>query len=332
MRQAVFVKQNEKKWKDYESAIASISKTPTDELTKIYVHLTEDLAYAKARYPGSKLMMYLSELTLKVHHHIYRNKPEKRNRLLTFWTEDVPLEMNHAKRNLLYAFLITIIGVAIGAISASNDGTFARLIMGDSYVNMTDNNIANGDPMAVYKNMDPVPMFFMITINNIKVAFMAFAFGLLLSVGTAFILFQNGVMLGAFHWLFYSKGLLFDETILTIWIHGTLEISAIIIAGAAGLTLGNGILFPGNYPRMHSFKRNAKSAIKIVLSLVPFFIVAGFLESFITRKTDWPLPVKLIIIFVSLAIVITYLFILPNLKNHGKINRILQAAGLQRKV
>lgn len=315
MRQGVFVKLNEEKWKSYESWSEQLQAVSTDEVAEMYVHLTEDLAYAKAKFPDTQLYQYLAELTLKVHHHLYRNKPEQKSRFITFWTKELPNVVYQSKENLLYAFLIMAIGVAIGALSASNDAGFARLILGDPYVEMTYDNIENGDPMAVYKGHSESSMFFMITINNIRVSFLAFAAGLLFSVGTAYVLFTNGVMIGVFHYLFFSRGL-FDETILTIWIHGTLEISAIVIAGAAGLSMGNGLLFPGNFPRMHAFRTGALRGLKIILSLVPFFIVAGFLESVVTRNTHWPLWAKLLIIGISLIIVIFYLVGLPMIAKH----------------
>src|SRR5690606_15303991 len=163
-----------------------------------------------------------------------------------------------------YSFLILLVGVLAGSLSAANDTTFIRLILGDGYVDQTLENINKGNPMAVYQSMSEGFMFFAITANNIKVALLAFAMGILFSIGTGYVLFSNGVMLGAFHYLFYENGL-FDQTILTIWIHGTLEISAIVIAGGAGLIMGNGILFPGTYPRMYSFQQAAKRGVKIVL-------------------------------------------------------------------
>lgn len=316
MRQGVFVKLNEEKWKSYETRSEQLRAVSTDEVAEMYVHLTEDLAYAKAKFPDTQLYQYLAELTLQVHHHLYRNKPEQKSRFITFWTKELPNVVYESKENLLYAFLIMAIGVAIGALSASNDTGFARLILGDPYVEMTYQNIENGDPMAVYKGHSESSMFFMITINNIRVSFLAFAAGLLFSIGTAYVLFTNGVMIGVFHYLFFSRGL-FDETILTIWIHGTLEISAIVIAGAAGLSMGNGLLFPGNFPRMHAFRTGALRGLKIILSLVPFFIVAGFLESVVTRNTHWPLWAKLLIIGVSLIIVIFYLVGLPMMAKHS---------------
>lgn len=313
--QGRFVSLNEKKWKDFETKIRNIDVLPADELSYIYVHLTEDLAYARGRYPDSNLTLYLNELTVKVHTIIYRNKPEEKSRFLRFWTVEVPQELRKSYPYIGYSFLILMVGVLIGVVSAANDDTFVRLILGDAYVDQTLLNIESGDPMAIYKDTSEGSMFFSITINNIRVAFMAFAMGIFFSLGTGYILFTNGIMLGVFHYLFFQNNL-FDETILTIWVHGTLEISAIVIAGAAGLIMGNGILFPGTFSRAHSFQKAAKRGLKIVISLVPFFIVAGFLESFITRNTHWPLSIKVFIILISLFITIFYLLILPNINSH----------------
>jgi uncharacterized membrane protein SpoIIM required for sporulation len=98
---------------------------------------------------------------------------------------------------------------------------------------------------------------------------------------------------------------------LVVWIHGTFEISAIIIAGAAGFVLGNSLLYPGTYKRIESLKIGAKNSLKIVVGVVPVFIVAGFLESFVTRYTDMPLWLSLFIILGSLTCVIGYFVVYP---------------------
>ncbi len=315
MRQGLFVKINKDKWQAFENKVANIHGLTADELAEIYVHLTEDLAYASAKYPGSDLVLYLNGLTLKVHHVIYRNKPEQTNRLVRFYKHELPEVLASSKKYLRYSFLIFVIGIIVGVLSAANDQTFVRLIMGDGYVNMTMENIANGEPMGVYGSVSEGKMFLGITFNNIRVSFMAFAMGIFFSLGSGYILFTNGVMVGAFHYLFFQNGL-FDETILTIWVHGTLELSAIVIAGGAGLTMGHGLLFPGTYPRGYSFRQGAKKGLQLVVSLVPFFIVAGFIESFATRHTEWPLVMKLMIIGVSAAVVFCYLYLLPNLNRY----------------
>lgn len=317
MREAAFVKQNEKRWESFESHLKQPEQANPDQLADYFVQLTDDLAYAQTHYPKSNTAVYLNNLAAKVHQAIYRNKKEDRNRIVTFWKEELPQLYYEARRPLLYAFLIFIVSSGVGALSAAHDDTFVRLILGDAYVNMTLNNIEKGDPMAVYKSMHQSDMFFAITLNNIRVSFMAFAMGLLISVGSGFIMFYNGVMLGAFQYFFYQKGLLLTS-LLTIWIHGTLEISAIVLAGAAGLVMGNSILFPGTYPRMESFRRGARRGLKMVIGLVPIFITAGFLESFVTRLTEWPALIKLTIIGLSAFFIIYYFVIYPTKRStHG---------------
>lgn len=310
MREAAFLKQNADRWKEFESLLAKSGRTDPDQLADLFVQLTDDLSYARTFYPSSKTTQYLNTLAMRVHQAIYRNKRERRNRFITFWKEEVPLVMWESRREILYAFTIFVLAIAVGALSAANDSTFVRLILGDSYVNMTLDNIEKGDPMAVYKKMEEAEMFAYITFNNIQVSLYAFVAGIFLSFGTAYILFSNGIMLGSFQYFFYEQGLLLTS-ILSIWIHGTLEISAIVIAGGAGLTIGNSILFPGTYSRRESFLRGARRGLKMIVGLVPVFIVAGMLESFVTRYTDMPVVLSTTIILSSLAFVLWYFVIQP---------------------
>jgi uncharacterized membrane protein SpoIIM required for sporulation len=310
MREALFVKNNYKKWKEFENLLNNKQQIQPDRLAALFISLTDDLSYARTHYPRSQNTLYLNTLTARVHQRIYRHKKEDTGQLIRFWKYELPLVCYEARQQLCYAFIIFALAVALGALSASHDHTFSRLIMGDEYINMTLENIAQGDPMGVYKSMGQLEMFVYITLNNIKVALTTFAFGLLLSVGTGYFLFQNGVMLGAFQYFFHEKGL-FMDSFLSIWIHGTIEISAIIIAGAAGLVMGNSILFPGTYPRLESFKRGAKKGLKIVIGLVPLFIIAGFLESYITRLTHWHWSAKAAIILASAFFIVYYFVIYP---------------------
>jgi uncharacterized membrane protein SpoIIM required for sporulation len=183
---------------------------------------------------------------------------------------------------------------------------------------MTLNNIANGEPMAVYNGSEETSMFLGITLNNVMVSFNCFAMGLLTSFGTGYMLFSNGVMVGAFQTFFFQQGLLV-ESMLAIWLHGTLEIWAIIVSGAAGLALGNGWLFPKTYSRGESFRRGAKRGLKIIVGAIPVFIIAAFIEGFLTRHTDLPNALRVSIILLSLAFILYYYIYLPNRKSYGTI-------------
>lgn len=314
MKEITFLKQNADKWQQFESLLSHKTGSDPDRLADLFIQLTDDLSYARTNYPKSKTTQYLNGLASKAHQEIYKNKKEKSRRILTFWKYELPLTFKRSHRQLLYSFLIFIISLFIGVISAANDDDFVRLILGDTYVNQTLENIDKGDPMAIYKSMTPGNMFLAITVNNIYVSFQCFVLGIFFSLGTGYALFRNGVMLGAFQYFFYQKGLLM-ESMLVIWIHGTLEISAIVIAGAAGLTMGNSILFPGTYSRLQSFIMGSRQGIKIIIGLVPVFIIAGFLESFVTRHTEMPVLLSVSIILVSFIFITGYFIFYPIVLN-----------------
>ena len=310
MQEVAFLRQHAEKWKRFEALLRRRASADPDRLADLFVEVTDDLSYAKTFFPESKTTRYLNGLAAEVHRAIYRNRKEDRGRIVRFWKDELPREVGRARKEMLVALVLFLLSAGAGALSAMNDPGFARLIFGDAYVNMTLENIAKGDPMAVYKQMDELDMFLAITVNNVWVAFKVFAMGVLTSFGTAYLLFMNGVMLGAFHALFFKQGLLLDS-LLVVYIHGALEISVIIIAGGAGLVMGNALLFPGTYSRRVSFMRGAKRGLKIVVGLVPVFVAAGFLEGFVTRHTEMPPALSLSIIGGSLAFIVWYFGIYP---------------------
>ncbi|GAB3793425.1 stage II sporulation protein M [Spirosoma humi] len=312
MREALFVKRNTDKWRDMEQ---NPTRDP-DELTARFVELTDDLSYAQTFYPDSTVTRYLNGLAAQMHRGLMQNRRDDRSRFTTFWTYELPMLFRQSHRLLAISAGIFLVAGILGWVSAAHDNTFVQLILGDRYVNMTLENIKKGDPLGVYNSSGQSTMFIQITLNNIYVAFRTFIFGLFASFGTMAMLFYNGVMLGAFQYFFYERGLLLDS-ILKIWIHGTLEISAIIIAGCAGLTVGNSLLFPGTYSRLTSFRRGIKQGLTIAIGLVPVFIMAGFLESFVTRLTLPPL-VSGSIILVSAAFIIWYFILYPIALNRNR--------------
>ncbi len=313
MKEVVFIRQNIEKWRATEAIIDDIDNMSPDVLADAYVETTSDLAFAQSHYPQSRITMYLNNLASALHNELYRAKREQWTRLITFWTREVPATMRRERRALLVSLLIFVVSAFIGVVSQLGDAEFCRLILGNGYVDMTLENIEKGNPMGVYGNDDELPMFLGITLNNIFVSFVEFAMGMLTTFGTGFKLFQNGVMLGSFQTFFFQQGVGF-ESMLAVWLHGTLEISAIIVSGAAGIVLGNGWLFPGTMTRLESFRQGARRSLKIVVGTVPLFIVAAFIEGFFTRHTEWPDAVRLTIILASLAFVLYYYVYLPNSK------------------
>jgi uncharacterized membrane protein SpoIIM required for sporulation len=281
MREALFIKRNKEKWDKFEAQ----PTTDPDILSQRFVETIDDLAYAQTFYPKSKTQQYLNERAVQFYTNIYKNKREKLSRFFDFWRFDLPLIIRKHHKQLLYAFSFFTVFCLIGALSAKYDSNFVRLILGDGYVNMTQENIENGQPFGVYDGGNQLLMFLRIAMNNIWVAFLVYIWGIFFTAGTVYHLFKNGIMLGSFQYFFFAKSLGM-KSVLVIWVHGTLEISAIVIAGAAGFMLGNSILFPGTYSRLTSLRRAAMDSIKVLVGLIPIFLTAAFLEGFITRMAS----------------------------------------------
>ncbi len=316
MREAVFLARNRARWLEYQQTTAA----SPDELAARFVAITDDLAYARTFYPASPITEDLNALAGTFHQKLYRTRREGTNRFWQFWRTELPLVVVRNHRTLAFALGFFVFSALLGALSAALDDTFVRLILGDGYVNMTLENIRRGDPMAVYKGHEESAMFLAITLNNVSVALKTFASGALAGLGTAYVLLSNGVMLGAFQYFFYQKGVLLPS-VLTIWIHGTLEISAIVLAGGAGFVLGRGLLLPGTYPRGVSFRAGAREGMKLALGIVPVLVVAGFLEGFVTRHTEMPVFTSLTVIGGSLAFIIWYFVVYPR-----QVRRTLETA------
>lgn len=311
MREVAFIKQNKEKWLEFELAIFGKAKKNPDELANLYIQMMNDLSYAQTYYPKSKTVIYLNHLASQIYQKIYKTKRSEKNRFLEFFKTEVPLLVYDYRRYLMYAFVLFFITVGIGVISARYDQNFVRLILGDGYVNMTLENIKKGNPMAVYGSGSNWGSFVGITMNNLYVGAKCYIYGIFGGLGTFYISLQNCIMLGAFQYFFYDQNV-FWKSVRGIWIHGSMEIFAIVIETAAGFILGASILFPKTFSRINSFKIGFKNSFKIFLSTFPFTISAGFLEGFITRYSiDMPNWLSSLIILVTLGIISFYYLVYP---------------------
>lgn len=321
MREARFIKKNVDKWNQFQHE----ETNDPDEMAERFITLLDDLSYAKTFYPKSKVTRWINGIAAGIYQSIYQNKKEKYSRVGQFWKYELPLLFREYHRTFLFTFVLFTAFVCIGVISSMTDATYAADFFNNmvqrGYYDETISRIQKGDPFGVYKDANPFSMFVHIAYNNIGVAFKAVIFGVLFGIGTIYLMWTNGLMLGCFQYIFFSQGLGW-QSVLVIWIHGTLEISAIVIASCAGLIMGYGFLFPGTYTRMKSFLRSAKDAMKICISLVPIFIVAAFFESYVTHlmsnafdkdttNIGLPIPVGILILLASISFIVWYFVLYP---------------------
>ena len=307
---ARFIKQNIARWREYQRRLDNPSNEAPDTLAQMYTELTSDLAFARTHFPDAVITQMLNAMTLKLHNEIYSGRQEKWSRLWTFWTQEVPQAVYDNRKAMLAALVTFVLFLGVGIISLFNDADFAKLILGEDYVEMTIENIRNGVPTDVYSSGSEAESFLGIMLNNLRVDVLCISMGIFTPFFTAIFLMYNAVMVGAFTFFFFQYGVMGDA-MMAIMQHGTLEISTMVIAAGAGFVMGWGWLFPGTYSRMTAFRRKAKDALKIALSVFPVTIVAAFIEGYLTRHTEYPLAFRVAVIVLSAAFIVFYYILLP---------------------
>lgn len=306
MREALFIKKNKDRWLKNQQQ----SPEDPDEMASGFTQLVEDLAYAKTFYPAGKITHFINAEASKIYLDIYANRKEESNRLITFWKYDLPLTIRKHHKVVFFAFLFFALFFAIGFFVSAKDEGMARSIFGDNYVDRTQENIRKGNPFAVYEHGNPFLSWLGLMIHNIRVAFLMFASGIFCGIPSLYFAIQNAIMLGTFDQFFVEQGLGTDFW-MVVFVHGTLEITAIILACAAGLVLGKSFLFPGTIRRIDALKQGARDGTKIMVGLLPIFALAAFFEGFITRLYNDISILTTLITGLSILFVIWYFIIYP---------------------
>ena len=279
-------------------------------MAKDFTQLVDDLAYAKTFYPSSKVTRYINSEASKIYLSIYKNRKEESNRLVTFWKYDLPLTIRKHHKVVFFVFIVFLIFFSIGFFVSQQDEGVARDFFGDRYVDKTLENIAEGNPFGIYESGNPFLSWLLLMIHNIRVSLLMFAAGIFAGIPSLYLLAQNAAMVGIFDQFFAAKGLGI-QFFLVVFVHGTLELTAIIISGAAGLVLGKSFLFPGTIRRIDAFKQGAKDGVKIMIGLMPVFALAAFFEGFITRLYNDVSVLTTIITSMSVVFVVWYFVIYP---------------------
>lgn len=302
MRESKFIEQNKEKWQEFESALQGKVEDP-EKMGELFIGITDDLSYARTFYPNRSVRVYLNNLSQRVFHTLYRKRAGGWRRFKAFWTNELPAILYSVRKELLLSFVVFALSMAVGWISKANDPS---LTPGWTFKEFMD----------YYSEQGELDFFMQVTVNNIWVAFLTFAMGIVFGIGTLVILITNGVYLGIALRTLHEMGRL-TEGSLSLWMHGTIEISAIVIAGAAGLVIGTGLALPGTLPRSTSFLYSGTRGIRVMLGVVPLFLIAGLIEGFLTRHVDVPTVLRLLVIFLSAVFIIWYFVIYPWLRSRA---------------
>jgi uncharacterized membrane protein SpoIIM required for sporulation len=250
------------------------------ELGGLYRAAAADLALARRAFPGDPVVARLERLVAAGRTLVYA-VPSRRGGLLRFVTHGYWRLV--AERRLLLAVSATLLAAPAllsGAWALEDPGAASGLVPGE-YQSVTQPR-AEGEDLGLATE-DEAAFSAAIMTNNIRVTLLAFAAGIFAGLGTAAVLILNGVLLGAIGGLAVGagNGRPFFELVAA---HGVLELSCIVVAGAAGLRLGWALVEPGTETRGNALRREARPALAIVLGTAPWLVVAGLVEGFVTPR------------------------------------------------
>jgi uncharacterized membrane protein SpoIIM required for sporulation len=280
-----FLNKRRPSWEELEALLGAARRRPEKLgparvllLGRRYRGAAADLALARRSFPGDPTVAYLEGLVDRARHVVY-DAPTRRGSLWRFITRDYWRLVVERRLALLFAALLLFAPAFLsGAWAWSDPGSASGLVPG-AYRSVTEPRPhGSKDELSSPQRAEISSRIFT---NNIEVTFLAFAGGMLLGLGTAALLVLNGVLLGTVAGLAIraGNGRVFFELVVA---HGVLELSCITVAGAAGLRLGWSIVDPGLRTRMTSLGAEARRAVAIVLGTMPWLVVAGLIEGFVT--------------------------------------------------
>ena len=280
-----FVSERSPTWIELEQLLASAGSHPSRlgadgvrRLGACYRASAADLAHARRRYPGAAVVARLEQLVQRGRQSVY-NAPSSRTSVWEFFSTGYWRRVRERKLILAISFLALAVPSVLGGYWAWRDPGPASGMVPRQFQSVTEPRTP-GESLG--KSVDEESALAAeIFTNNIGVTFYAFAGGLLLGIGSLYVLLQNGMLLGVVAGLAIGagNGRVFFELVTA---HGVLELSCIIVAGAAGLRLGWSIIDPGTRPRGEAIRQEARAAIEMILGTAPWLVLAGLVEGFVT--------------------------------------------------
>lgn len=280
----------------------ALSPDEIAELGRLYRATTSDLAYAQGRGFERDLLEYLNRSVARAHAQVYARAPESgTQRIADFYAGVFPREF---RRSLPYVAICTAITLACAVVAyvvVRNHPADAYAMLPKSLVPDSIRKSLHDSNFAVDPTFAPA-MSAMIIANNVKVAIVAFAGSITLGALTVYIIAFNGLMLGGMAALFTNAGF-GNDFWATIAPHGIIELTAIQIAGAGGLLIAAGALYPGRRRRREVLVANARRAGTLILGVASMLIVAGTIEAFVSPRR-LPVSVRVAIgLFTAIALI-----------------------------
>lgn len=306
-----YIQRNDPTWRRLEQLAGIAAKNvrrPSDdeitELLELYQRVSAHLSHVRGQYRDPDLNARLSRILGEARVVIYRRRGNPWRAAGRFFSETFPAAVWHSRAFLAVSFVCFFLpALGFGVWMANSPVALDAAVPPELQALIAEEEFES------YYSSDAAQNFAgQVTINNIQVAFLAFASGIAAVVGPVAILVLNGMNVGVMAAVMHraGEGAQFWGLILP---HGLLEISAILVAGAAGLRLSWAIVAPGDRTRRDALRDEGMRAVVIVMGLALCFVVAGFIEGFIT-PSGLPTALRIAVGAAALAAFVVYVTLL----------------------
>ncbi|WP_342381512.1 stage II sporulation protein M [Myxococcus stipitatus] len=285
-----FVAQHRADWDALEALLArqregTLTLQELRTLDSLYRRAASDLAHAQTFYPGTDAHRFLNQLCARAYGAIYQPPRERWAQVRAFFLRDFPRTLRRELRYVGASGALFILGLLLGALVVLWEPRGAELLVPSGvrqYVAQgrmwTDDILSVAPPDTVSSG---------IATNNLTVTILTFALGLFYGLGTMFVLVNNGVQIGAITALCAREGMA-GRLLDFIAAHGPVELSIIVIAGGAGLMVGQALVDPGELPRGQALALRGREAVKLVLGCAPFLACIGVVEGYVSPGDLFP--------------------------------------------
>jgi uncharacterized membrane protein SpoIIM required for sporulation len=288
-----FIEKRKANWKRLEELIRrgrrarglrGFSREEVRELGRIYRRAASDLAIARVESRDQRLVNYLNNLVIRAHGEIYRTESKGTRAIFNFYCYEFPAIFRRTYRFTLAVFIIFMAISVLSFVATYRNDDFSEFAyLSSGLVKSIKEHKMWTD---VLNEIAPFGAAYIMT-NNIKVGFVTFALSILPVLGTVAALMPSALMFGALNALIIKYGMT-----LQVWsfmiAHAVLELTAIFIAGGAGLMIGMAILVPGERTRREALLERGATAIKLLAGCIPMLIIAGVIEAFISPTPIHP--------------------------------------------
>jgi uncharacterized membrane protein SpoIIM required for sporulation len=297
MNRERFIRSRRADWQQFELLLGRLKSTSdsrwtghdVSELSRLYRSLCYDLSLVQSREWGARLEAYLNDLVAQGHNCLYRSPPASAVRALDFIIYGFPKLLRSRRQEFAISAALFVIPLVICIVVAIVRPDLAATVAGEEQLRAVV-DVYSGDVFgqaAGTYGSQRTYMFGYYVSNNTGIAFRAYTFGILAGIGTCLILLSNGITIGMSTGAVLSAGppasINYTSFVVT---HGAPELTAIVVAGAAGLVLAKGIFIPGSRSRLASLRHHGRESLQLALGAGVMLFFAAVLEGYFS-----PLPI-----------------------------------------